>query len=664
MDILGLLIKIKNRTQIKSIVLQLLTLVFLSQLSFAQNPKYKFGDYIDFARKELDKENYTQAIQHLNNAINHRPANYEGYFLRGYAKYALNDFIGSENDFTEAATYDPFNSEIYHFRAIVRSRQYNFGGAIADYNKAIELNPGNPLFFLNRARALLFMNQYDSCLADLSRVIKLNYLHEDVYVLRGMAKTGLEEYTAAIEDFDKAIRKNPEHTNSYIKRGSVWMELKQPDSAIVDFNKAIRINPNDSYAIFNRAIAYMDSEDTARAFRDLNTVIELSPYNSYAYYNRAILKIGGDDAIGAIADLDKVIGLNPDNIAVYLYRGRMKRSTGNYKGAMADYTKAIEIYPEFADAYYERSQLREQMGDFKGAEKDEQLALAINEFNFQRTDSLKLSEEMYLRRLLAFSGKFADKRERDENLNKEVDISLKPIFVSVLYATTIDGVRLYDTYSHNIYGSAFITLLNDNDKINTRLALYELDQQSSGNPSTGEYYLKTAGLYADVQDYNSALGYYNQSIETDQTLILAYFGRANTRLKLIEIMNDDYDMQFLLNPNDKSGITFDPYSKTSQLYTYDQVLDDYNKVIDLDPKFQFVWFNRGNVKCLMGDYWGAVSDYTKAIELDPEFAEAYFNKGLILIFLNLKTTGCQELSMAGELGLNDAYRVLERYCVK
>lgn len=206
--------------------------------------------------------------------------------------------------------------------------------------------------------------------------------------------------------------------------------------------------------------------------------------------------------------------------------------------------------------------------------------------------------------------------------------------------------------------------MNDNDKINSKLTLEELNLQNTGSPSTGEFYQKKAGLYADVQDYNSALGFYNKSIEIDPTLILSFFGRANTRLKLIEILNDDYDMQFLLNPDDQSGISFDPYSKTSQVYTYDQVLDDYNKVIDLDPNFQFVYFNRANVKCLMGDYWGAVSDYTKAIELDPEFSEAYFNKGLILIYLNLKTTGCEDMSTAGELGINDAYRVMERYCVK
>jgi len=331
---------------------------------------------------------------------------------------------------------------------------------------------------------------------------------------------------------------------------------------------------------------------------------------------------------------------------------------------MKDYSKAIEIYPEFADAFYERSQLRKQMGDFEGSEKDHQMALMINEFNFQRNDSLKLSEEMYLRRLLAFSGKFTDKRDEKNAADQAVDIDLKPVFVSVLYAKTIEGVKLYDTFSNNIYGSAFITLINDQDKINTQLAANDLNAKQEGDPTTGEALLKKAGLYADIQDYNSALNYYNEAIIKDPSLILAWFGRANTRLKLIDMMNEDFDIQFLVNPSDNADVSFDPYTKTSQIYTYDQVLSDYNEVINLDPKFQFVYFNRANVKCMMGDYWGAVSDYSKAIEIDNELAEAHFNKGLILIYLNLKTTGCEDVSTAGELGITDAYHVLERYCFK
>ena len=38
-------------------------------------------------------------------------------------------------------------------------------------------------------------------------------------------------------------------------------------------------------------------------------------------------------------------------------------------------------------------------------------------------------------------------------------------------------------------------------------------------------------------------------------------------------------------------------------------------------------FNSGNAKSELGDYRGAIQDYNKAIELNPKYANAYYNRG-------------------------------------
>ena len=121
---------------------------------------------------------------------------------------------------------------------------------------------------------------------------------------------------------------------------------------------------------------------------------------------------------------------------------------------------------------------------------------------------------------------------------------------------------------------------------------------------------------------------------------------------------------FLFDANTGFDTPPDGSSSLSQQFTFEEVIRDYDRVIELDPEFQFAWYNRGYVKALNGNYWGAISDLTRATELDPEFAAAFYNKGLMLIYLNLKAVGCQDISMAGELGIDDAYPVLKRYCVK
>ena len=42
--------------------------------------------------------------------------------------------------------------------------------------------------------------------------------------------------------------------------------------------------------------------------------------------------------------------------------------------------------------------------------------------------------------------------------------------------------------------------------------------------------------------------------------------------------------------------------------------------------------------------------------------DAYYNRGLVLIYLKDKEKGCIDLSRAGELGVEDAYSVINRYC--
>src|SRR5210317_533162 len=147
-------------------------------------------------------------------------------------------------------------------------------------------------------------------------------------------------------------------------------------------------------------------------------------------------------------------------------------------------------------------------------------------------------------------------------------------------------------------------------------------------------------------------------------MVRPFFGRANTRLKLIELTNSEMDEYYLFNANTGFSTPPDEAIRMAQEFSYEDVISDYDRVIELDPDFPFAWYNRGYVKAMNGNYWGAISDLTRAAELDPEFAAAFYNKGLLLIYLNLKAVGCQDISMAGELGIEEAYPVLKRYCVK
>lgn len=628
----------------------------------------RIGDYIYFGRTELEKGNYTEAIKYFNDAIYQRPASYEGYFLRGYAKYNLDDYLGAQSDFTKASEFDPYNPEIYHYRALVRSDLYDFGGSLEDFSRAIEIDPRNPIYFLNRGRTWLFLQKYDSAISDCNRAISLKYQKSNVYLMRGMAWAGLKSYEKAIDDLTTGIMKDTLNTSGYIQRGNVWMDNKQPDSAIADFNRVLAIVPDDSYALLSRAIARMESSDTTGALNDLNHLIEISPYNSYAYYNRAILLIGLSREKEGMADLDAVISMNPDNIVVYLYRGMLKRSLGDFKGTLDDFNKAIQIYPEFADAYYERSQLKRQLRDYAGAEQDSKMAYSINKFNFNDNDSLRLEQKMYLKRFVAFSDEFYEKGGNAGRVQDQlVQIKLQPVFNVILFSQDLSNTKLFDTFEKANYHERVVLLSNaenEADAGQVKTGIDSLSKIIAREPNQPIHYYKRAEYYSMLQNFNQALADYNKAIELDKNYILAYFGKAGLEFRLAMLIQSEREHTYEFNAGSLRPQQEDLYDTTLLGKPNENALKDYDHVIGLDPDFYFAWYNRGYVKCMQGDYWGAISDFTRVIELKPDCSEAYYNKGLILIFLNLKAVGCCDLSRAGELGIQDAYHVMKRYCTK
>jgi len=59
----------------------------------------------------------------------------------------------------------------------------------------------------------------------------------------------------------------------------------------------------------------------------------------------------------------------------------------------------------------------------------------------------------------------------------------------------------------------------------------------------------------------------------------------------------------------------------------DQAIAEYNKAIEIDPKYAKAYFYRGNAYGSKDLYDKSISDFTKAIEIDPKYARAYFYRG-------------------------------------
>ena len=152
---------------------------------------------------------------------------------------------------------------------------------------------------------------------------------------------------------------------------------------------------------------------------------------------------------------------------------------------------------------------------------------------------------------------------------------------------------------------------------------------------------------------------FTKAIELNPENPFLYLNRSAVQSEMIDFISS------IDNSYQKIVIDTDPVNRlrnsSNRSYNYDEAIADLNRAAELYPDFAYIYYNRGNLRCLSGDLPGAIEDYTRAIKLYPYFAEAYYNRGLVQIYLKDTRKGSLDISKAGELGISEAYEVLNKY---
>ncbi len=111
----------------------------------------------------------------------------------------------------------------------------------------------------------------------------------------------------------------------------------------------------------------------------------------------------------------------------------------------------------------------------------------------------------------------------------------------------------------------------------------------------------------------------------------------------------------------------DLYKKASNaeyLKNYKEASDFYTQIIVQDSTFGEAWAGRGMVKYQLKDYLGCVDDLDATLKLIPDYAEVYDIRGMAKFELADKTGACEDWSKSFELGFNQAYKLIEKYCLE
>ncbi len=656
--------------KIRSISLSLLLVLVLSaEGAFAQfNKAYFYFVGRDF----LIDNRYKEAIETLNILLRVDKNAYEGYFLRGIAKYNLEDLLGAEQDFSTAIEKNPVFTTAYQYRAITRSRLGNYDDALKDFQEAIDLRPDLPGPYYSRGVTYLLSQQFEKAIQDFNTFIRYENKVADAYINRGTAYLYLKDTTAAFDNYNQAIRTNREYPDGYLRRGTLYMAQNQYDLALEDFNKAISCDSTYIIPYFNRALVYEHQQQPALAIKDFDRVIEIDSTNSLTYFNRAIVRTQIGDYNRALDDYNKVALYSPDNVLVYFNRALLYSHLGELEAALQDYSKAIELYPDFANAYLNRAGIKYLLRDEEGAKQDRNIAdKKIAEYQAKLSDStfsIYADTSRRFNRLLSFDTKFTGSTFR-KITGESTHITLRPLYKFTIERDTsvqrldperyyLDRVEQFLTEIKN----PLLRLTNAESNIPTDSVLLidnHIAEQLMRNPKDWESLFLRGITQSLIKQYTNSVNTYSTAIDQNPSNPFLYLNRSTTQAEMTDFISS------IDNNYQRITIESDPVARlrntTTRIFNYDDAIADLNKAIKLFPEFAHLYYNRGNLMALSGKYPEAYDDYSRAIELYPNFGDAYYNRGLVQIYMKDTRKGCLDISKAGELGVKEAYMTLQLY---
>ena len=654
----------------KTVVTILFALCAITSVVAQYNRDYFF--YI--GRKQMMENDFKEAIRTLNVLLRFDDKAYEGYFLRGIAKYNLDDLLGAEADFTEAIEKNPVFTTAFTYRAITRSRLGNYDDALNDFREAIALRPDLPNPYYSRGVTRLLNQQFKEAIEDFDNFIRYEKKVADAYINRGVCHLYLKDTLRAYSDFEQGIRTNRESPTGYNRRGVLLMQQNRFEEAEKDFDMAVKCDSMLPMSYFNRALVYNETNRPMQSLADLDRVIQLDSTSSITYFNRAIIRSHIGDYNRALDDYNKVAEYSPDNVLVYYNRALLYQQLGEIERAKADYTKAIELYPDFANAYLGRSYLRHLLRDYKGARSYKQIAeRKIAEYKSRLNDttySIYADTTRRFDKLLSFESKLAGssfERITSRRTNDE-KMALLPLFKFTFTQDSTEQTATARKY-HSQRAEDFIKRLNNpllaiscresNLAPDSLVAINRRLKTKTRTASTFDELFSLAISESLVKQYTNAVNTYTSAIQVSPTNPFVYLNRATTQAEMIDFISS------IESAYQRISIESDParqlHNRTTRTYNYDEAIADLTKAIKLYSGFAYAYYNRANLLALSGKLPEAFEDYTKAIELNPNFAEAYYNRGLIQIYMKDTRKGCLDISKAGELGIEEAYEVLKTY---
>ncbi|MCH2234124.1 MAG: tetratricopeptide repeat protein [Crocinitomicaceae bacterium] len=370
--------------------------------------------------------------------------------------------------------------------------------------------------------------------------------------------------------------------------------------------------------------------------------------------------------------------------------------TGDWESTLFSYTNAVQADVDNAEAYMKRGQLFERTLHFQEAYLDYQQATALNPFITVYYDDRARFQMLRLDYFGALSGVGIEEVD-NQLVFEETKTEIDQYFLFEHYYDSLNvNIDLFDKNELNEFSlqQMVIYYIQNGDYFDAKKMLDSANAINKRSSITKDLF---GLLYMQQEDYNTALTYFNQSIELDSSYYVAYYHRSvsqrflgndetslkdiNTAISLsqnsatlfykrglikketgdLEGAAEDYESASNIDSNHFEA-AYNLVFTNILLGEYDEAMTNVSSIKDNEWDNPNYWNLKGNVAILNSQYESAIEFFDMSISYQNDYAQAYYGRGIAYLLTDKPIQACEDFSRSSSYGLTEAEEVQGFFC--
>jgi tetratricopeptide (TPR) repeat protein/GT2 family glycosyltransferase/glycosyltransferase involved in cell wall biosynthesis len=416
---------------------------------------------------------------------------------------------------------------------------------------------------------------------------------------RGDILWAKDRLTEAIECYRQAIELDPSSATAHHKMALALKQQGNLEQASSYYRQAISLSTTNAKN-FDRQqqLSSRINSEITESFVELSSAnFDSNLETAQLYIQQALAYSEGKNWEQAISACEEALQIFPNMAEAHKIYGNSLHKLGKVPQALSAYAKALSIQPDLVDIYV-------NVGSVYAGQQEWQQAISY----YQKAIEIDPNLGIAYRNLGKIWNKLGDRDkaqecfDRAENLDSNSKLNTKKELPQIL----------------SFQPQAVLPLISE-ETTPTQL-----------KPDSPESYAKLGDFYAEKQQWEEAIFFYQKAIKLEPKFIQVYrnLARIYNQFGQSEKATECLFQALTLEPN-KAGAEqhFSLGNVLRQQRKNDRAIDCYRQAIKLQPEFSEAYLRLGEVLSDSSEIAKAIACYQEALKLNPSSFQAHHNLG-------------------------------------